>query len=171
MLDGGGLVTGYRFESRPDSRTRKSVYFGNKIAIGHTVLDLSARHGEDSWGSTSNTVDGRLRFNLTGGGIYLEPHVRWYRQAAADFYHLYLDDAEAAPRYFSADQRLAAFTAETFGLKLGVPIEGQGVLTFRLEDYRQNPSVTSSSLPGLVGLDLNPGLRSVIFQVGWHQDF
>jgi hypothetical protein len=38
----GGPVE-YRYESRPKSRLRQSVFWGNKIALGPTVLDLSAR--------------------------------------------------------------------------------------------------------------------------------
>lgn len=172
-LDAGGSVSGYRFESRPDSRVRQSLYWGNKLAVGQTVLDASFRYGKDSWGSNSTTVDGRWRFNVTDSDapIYLEPHVRWYRQDAATFYHLYLGESAQLPQYYSADQRLAEFTGTTFGLKLGVPIRGKGELSFRLESYRQKPSVNSSALPGLTGLDLNPGLNAVLFQVGWRQTF
>ncbi len=172
-LDADGVVLGYRFESRPDSRVRQSLYWGNKVAVGPTTLDASARYGNDSWGTNSTTLDARWRFNVTSSNapIYLEPHVRWYRQDAATFYRLYLGEPTALPQYYSADQRLAPFTGTTFGLKLGVPIQGKGDLSFRLESYRQSASVRSSGLSALTGLDLNPGLNAILFQIEWKQIF
>ena len=91
-VDATGAVTGYQYESRPDNRTRQSVYWVNKVALGPTVLDLSYRRGKDSWNIGSDTVDAKLRIDL-GSGMYLEPHARWYHQSAADFYNLYLERA------------------------------------------------------------------------------
>jgi hypothetical protein len=171
VIDATGSLTDWRFESRPDTRTRQSLFFGNKVALQSSVLDLSARVSSDSWGIRSGTVDGRLRFNIYGPDIYLEPHLRLYKQTAANFYQLYLNAGSPQPEYFSSDYRLAAFTAETVGIKLGFLLEDQNEVTLRLEGYRQNASDTSSSLLGLQGLDLNPGLRSIIFQVGWRHGF
>ena len=166
-LDANGGISGYLFESRPDSRTRRSIYFGNKVALGSSVLDVSYRYGTDDWGIRSDTAEGRLRFKLGDGGMYLEPHVRWYRQSAADFYNLYVDAGTVTPQYMSADSRLAAFTAGTIGLKLGLPLSDNNEVSFRLEAYQQTPAVRSSSLPALQGLDMNPQLRSIILQVSW----
>ena len=41
VLDAEGNVTGYLYESRPDTRTRQSLYWVNKVALGTEVLDLS----------------------------------------------------------------------------------------------------------------------------------
>jgi Protein of unknown function (DUF3570) len=171
VIDANGLLTDYRFESRPDTRTRQALYWGNKVALGNTVLDVSFRHGSDDWSIHSNTADARLRFNIGSPDIYLEPHVRWYHQSQADFYHLFLNSADTLPEYMSADPRLAAFDATTIGAKLGFLLQDQSEMTFRLELYKQDPTDSSSSLPGLTGLDLNPGLKSVIFQVGWRHGF
>jgi hypothetical protein len=170
VVDATGAGTGYRFENRPDSRVRQSLYFGNKAYLGGEVLDLSYRRGKDDWGIKSDTVDGRLRIDL-GNDIYLEPHARWYRQSAADFYHLYLNQADPLPTYMSADQRLAEFRGTTFGLKLGVGFGGNNELSLRLEEYQQKPTETSSSLAELQGLNLNPGLKAAIVQVGWRYDY
>jgi hypothetical protein len=170
VVDGTGSVTGYRYESRPDSRARQSLYVGNKIALGPTVLDLSYRRGKDSWGVNSNTVDSRLRIDL-GQGIYLEPHLRWYHQSAADFYRLYLNQADALPADMSADPRLAEFTGTTFGVKFGMKVSQIGELSLRLEEYQQRPTNTSSPLTQLQGLDLNPGIKAAIVQIGWRQEF
>ena len=165
VLDADGNVTGYRYENRPDTRTRQSLYWVNKIALGPTVLDLSYRRGKDGWGINSDTIDGHLRIDL-GRGLYLEPHARWYHQTAADFYDLYLSTAGPLPTYMSADPRLAAFVGTTFGFKFGVNVGRNGELSLRLEQYQQRPSDQSSALPELQGLNLNPNLKANIVQLG-----
>jgi Protein of unknown function (DUF3570) len=170
VVDARGTVSSYRYENRPDSRTRQSLYWVNKVALEPTVLDLSYRRGKDSWGVNSDTVDARLRVEL-GRGVYLEPHARWYHQSATDFYHLYLSQADPLPAFTSADPRLAAFVGTTLGLKFGVKVGRSGELSLRLEQYQQRPSDHSSSLLQLQGLDLNPNLKATIAQISWHQGY
>jgi len=169
-VDAQGDAGGYLYERRPDMRTRQSLYWFNKLALGSPVLDLSYRRGKDSWGIASDTVDAHLRIDL-GRGMYLEPHARWYRQTAADFYDLYLSAADPLPTYMSADPRLAAFAATTFGLKFGLSVGRNGELSLRLEQYQQRPSEQSSPLPLLQGLDLNPDLKATIVQLAWRVVF
>jgi len=170
VVDATGAVTGYHYESRPDNRTRQSVYWINKVALGPTVLDLSYRRGKDSWSIGSDTVDAKLRIDL-GSGMYVEPHARWYHQSAADFYNLYLTEPAPAPNLMSADPRLAAFAATTFGIKFGVATGRNGELSLRLEQYEQRPTDQSSALPELQGLDLNPNLKATIVQLSWHTEY
>jgi Protein of unknown function (DUF3570) len=170
LVDATGAVTGYRYENRPDTRTRQSLYWVNKVALGPTVLDLSYRRSKDSWGIGSDTVDAKLRIDL-GSGMYLEPHARWYHQSAADFYNLYLIETAAAPAYMSADPRLGAFTATTFGLKFAVATGRNGELSLRLEQYEQKATDQASSLTELQGLDLNPNLKATIVQLSWHFEY
>lgn len=166
VLDSTGGVTGYRYENRPDSRTRQSLYWVSKAALGPTVLDVSYRRGKDSWNINSDTVEGHLRIGL-GQKMYLEPLARWYHQGRASFYDLYLDRSGSLPAYASADPRLAAFVGTTVGLKLGVSLSRYGELSLRLEEYEQRPSAQSSNLPQLQGLNLNPNLRAGIAQLSW----
>jgi hypothetical protein len=170
LLDAEGSVLGYRYESRPDIRGQQSLYCINKVALGPTVLDLSYRRGWDSWSINSDTVEAHLRIDL-GRGLYLEPHVRWYRQSAADFYTLYLSTAGPLPDFMSSDPRLASFVGTTFGLKFGVTLGRSGELTLRVEQYEQRPSNQSSPLPELQGLNLNPNLKAAIVQLGWRLQF
>jgi hypothetical protein len=163
QVDATGVTTGYRFESRPDSRLRRSVYFGNKLALGRSVLDLSYRYGSDDWGIRSHTVEAQYRLRI-GGSMYLEPQLRWYKQGAADFYRLYLTGTESSSAYMSADPRLGAFTARTVGLKLGVPLSSGNELGIRLEGYQQDAKDRHSALAGMSGLDLNPRLRALVLQ-------
>ena len=167
VLDPTGAVTGYRYEDRPDSRTRQSLYWLNKAALGPTVLDVSYRHGKDSWGINSDTVEAHLRIQLSPDA-YLEPLARWYHQSAASFYDLYLSGSGPQPVYASADPRLAAFVGTTFGLKFGVRAGPYGEFSLRLEEYQQRPSDSSSNLPELQGLNLNPNLRATIVQLSWN---
>lgn len=167
QVNAAGGVTGYLFERRPEERTRRSVYWGNKIAFGRDVLDASYRHGLDSWGIKTDTVDARYRFTHLHRDIYLEPHLRWYRQGKADFYSLFLNNASGIPNYMTSDPRLGAFTGKTVGMKLGLLLVDEQELTFRVEGYEQDPVQRSSTLAGLAGLDLNPRLRSVLFQVNY----
>jgi hypothetical protein len=169
-VDATGVASQYLFENRPDNRERRSVWLGNKVALGSSVLDVSLRYGTDDWGVDSQTLEARYRLRV-GGSMYLEPHLRWYRQDAADFYRLYLTDAESAMAFKSADPRLGAFTAGTVGLKLGMPRPGGSEIAVRLEGYQQDPQHRSSDLPGLSGLDLNPKLRAVMLQLDWNFGF
>lgn len=165
-VDATGTLTGYQFESRPDLHIRRSVYLGNKLALGRTVLDLTFRLGKDDWGIGSQTVEAHWRFPVRGT-MYVEPQLRWYSQDAADFYRLYLSSADPTTGLMSADTRLGAFTAQTVGLKLGVPLSSGGEIGMRLQAYQQDPKVQSSSLAALTGLNLNPRLRAMVLQLNW----
>lgn len=166
VLASTGAVGGYRYENRPESRTRQSLYWLNKVALGPAVLDVSYRRGKDSWDINSDTVEAHLRIGLSRA-TYLEPLARWYHQGAASFYNLYLNGTGPLPVYASADPRLAAFVGTTFGLKFAVTVIRNGELSLRLEQYEQRPSNQSSNLPQLQGLNLNPNLRATIAQLSW----
>ena len=168
-VDAVGNSLGYLYESRPRLRTRKSIYLGNKMALGDNVFDFSLRHGTDDWGVTSNMADGRLHVRIDGD-LFVEPHARWYHQTAANFYNLYLQ-GKTTPKYVTADQRLADFNGTTFGVKVGERIYGIGEVSVSLESYQQSPKNHTSSLAALQGLDLNPGLRAMMLQVGWRTEF
>ena len=170
VLDSSGNIAGYRYESRPGTRARQSLYWVNKVALGPTVLDISYRRGKDNWDIGSDTVEARLRIDVSRG-IYLEPHARWYHQTAADFYTLYLETTSPQPLFMSADPRLAGFVGTTVGIKFGVSVGRNGELSMRLEQYEQRPSDQSSALPALQGLDLNPNLKATIVQLGWRLNF
>jgi hypothetical protein len=173
VINGAGDFTDYRFESRPDKRTRHSLYFGNKVAMGPAVLDLSIRHGSDDWDVRGITEEAKVRFNIYGEDIYLEPHYRWYHQSAASFYNVYVDSGVPVPTYLSSDAQLGEFKSRSAGLKLGFLLQDQAELTLRLDLYTQTPSAKfrDSSLLDLRGFDLNPNVRTIVFQVGWRHGF
>ena len=64
----------------------------------------------------------RLRWWNSARDQYVEPTVRWYRQTAADFYQPWVANAGAPEPYVSADSRLAALHALTYGVKYGMKL-------------------------------------------------
>jgi hypothetical protein len=188
VIDGStGLVTGDRYvnESRPRSRTRHSLNVQSKWHLTQDVVDLSYRYYRDDWGVSAHTLDGRYRWELGShggsgdGGPYIEPHLRWYRQSAADFYRTWLTEggeyvsgaAGRSPAYASADTRLAAFTGQTLGVKLGLPT-GQGrEWTLRVETYRQKIDQPANAPGALRSLDLTPDLKAFTLMVGYSRPF
>lgn len=160
----------YRFESRPDERTKHSFFGQAKYFLDGKVLDASYRYMTDDWEIDSHTVDLRLRWPL-GGQSYLEPHVRWYTQSHADFYRASLDATQPLPAYASADYRLGEFDAYTVGLKYGRMTDGGNEWSARIELYSADGSVPASLLIGNQGnRELYPDLDAIIAQFSYHFD-
>lgn len=167
----------YLFEARPDSRTKHSLFTELKYHLTEDVIDASYRYTTDDWGINSNTLDLKYRWEL-GHNMYLEPHVRWYTQTQADFYKPYLlegrdvtiSGSTVTPQvqYASADSRLGAFDATTFGVKYGIGLGQDSELNFRLEKYDQKASAPAAPATGsLAGQTLQPDLSAMWFQVGY----
>ena len=114
----------------------------------------------------SHTFDVRYRFSLQSGR-YLQPHVRFYSQTAADFYHTVLFDGQPLPQYATADYRLGEFDGITFGVKYGVPTQS-GEWSARIEWYQQSGTPDPAARVGVLnGLDLYPDLNALIAQVSY----
>jgi len=115
----------YFHEKRPNSRSRSSLNFDfNQEREDNDVVNVYYRYYWDSWGINSHTVDARYRHEL-GNTRYIQPHVRVYRQSAADFFTPYIQatssDIEAdLPQYASADNRLDTMVSYTVGVKYGL---------------------------------------------------
>jgi len=161
----------YRYENRPDERTKHSLYGQAKYYMAGKVLDLSYRYMTDDWDIDSHTVDARLRWPI-GDSNYLEPHVRYYTQTAADFYRLSLIDGEPLPAFASADYRLGEFDAVTVGLKYGWQLRSGHEMSVRLEYYMQDGSPPAGQVIGNQSAqDLYPDLDAIIaqfsYRFGW----
>ncbi|HSN18360.1 MAG TPA: DUF3570 domain-containing protein [Gammaproteobacteria bacterium] len=155
------------YENRPSLHQKYALYWGNKVYLGGDVLDFSYRYGWDDWGIHSGTYEVRYRLSW-GGDFYVMPHLRWYRQNAADFYHRGLLDTDKAPPFVSADYRLAAFSARTVGIEFGTRTSGGSKVSLRVERYLQ----TGSSDPRVdIGVqkkyDLFPDLKADIVQLSF----
>jgi hypothetical protein len=169
-LDATGNTIGYIYEKRPEDRTRTSLYWGNKIALDHDTIDFSVRHMSDNWGITSKTVDVRYRW-LFADDSYIEPQFRYYKQSAADFYRQYLTQGAPLLPYASADSRLAQFNASTVGVKWATKLDRKTEFSLRAQTYVQKGATPSAVPTALQGLDLNPSLKTVLFQVGLKTEF
>lgn len=181
VVDGGtGLVTGdrYVYEARPRSRSRTSLFLQSKSAFGLDVLDASYRFYRDDWGVRAHTLDLRYRLQFAGGW-HLEPLLRHYRQSAADFWRGWLVEGRdwtsatdtAGVAHASADPRLAAFSANTVGVKLGLPLSATSELSLRLASYRQSPRRPAGAPGVLQTLDIAPGMTATTVVVGYTRDF
>jgi hypothetical protein len=162
---GSGLYL-YLFETRPDSRAKQSLFGEWRYAFDRDSLALSFRYMDDDWGVNSETAEARYRWNINEHS-YLEPHVRYYTQDAADFYRTVLFAGDPLPEFASADHRLAKFDAYTAGFKYGRQME-HGEFSVRLEYYEQSADPSPGSAVGdLVNYDLVPPLTAVIAQFGY----
>jgi hypothetical protein len=173
IIDGTGNTTGYEYESRPDQRTRKSAYWENRLAWSAQLSTaVSLRYMSDNWGVRSDTAQLHFHWSLSDAR-YIEPSFRWYRQTAADFYTPFILATEkSAVGYESSDSRLGPFHALTYGLKYAQKLPGLGgraesELSVRAEYYQQTLDERTATPIGLQGLDLYPGLKAILVQVGW----
>ena len=157
----------YRYENRPDTRVKQSLYAEMKHSFGPQVLRVAYRFMTDDWGIDSNTLETALRWPL-GDASYIEPQLRYYTQSEADFYRASLVAGQPLPTYASADFRLGNFDATTVGVKFGHRTAGGNEWSTRLEYYQQ-----SGDIPGnqIIGNQANrpqyPDLSAVIVQFGY----
>ncbi len=172
VVDGtSGETLDYRFEKRPDTRTRQAIFWKSVLHLPQDVVHFSYRYYWDDWNVQAHTFDLTYRFD-TGNQWYLAPHLRYYTQTAADFYKHSLVDGQTLPQFASADYRLAAMKSMTYGLKVGLPIDAKSELGMRVEYMQQ----TGDNHPGdAIGVqrsqDLYPGLNAYIISLTYKTDF
>jgi hypothetical protein len=174
IINSAGGTAGYEYENRPDQRTRKSAYWENRVGWSSQISTaLSLRYMSDDWGVRSDTAQMHLRWTFSNRDRYVEPTIRWYRQAAADFYTPFiLTTGKPISGYESSDSRLGAFHALTYGVKFAQKLPGLGnrqesEISVRAEYYQQTFDERLPTPAGLQGLDLYPGLKAVLVQIGW----
>ena len=161
-----GAPEAYLYESRPDTRTRQSVYAASKYAMGSFVTDVSARYYFDDWGINSMTFEVAEHVPL-GRSAYVEPRVRYYKQDQADFFAFFLSDNATLPRYVSADARLDGFTAWTFGTSAGAMLSPSMEVYGNAEYYKTSKAGAYPNRPGALSqYDLYAGTNSVNVMVG-----
>ena len=160
----------YLYEQRPDTRTKQSVFAEWRHAFDRDSMALSLRYMTDDWGVTSETFETHYRWNINERS-YLEPHLRYYTQTAADFYRTVLFAGDELPQFASADYRLADLDAYTVGVKYGHQTE-RGEFSVRLEYYRQEGTPSPGSDVGqLANYDLILPMSAAIVQFGYRFHF
>jgi hypothetical protein len=157
----------YLFESRPDTRDKQSIYALIKRDFDGNVLEASYRYMTDDWDIDSHTVELRYRLSF-GASRYLQPHVRFYQQTAANFYNTVLFAGAPLPAYASADHRLGEFDGITVGLKYGQATARGSEWSARVEYYTQSGNASPGAAVGaLAGLELYPDLNALIAQFSY----
>ncbi len=157
----------YIYEKRPDSRQINSLFFKTTHHFDEDVVYFAYRYFWDDWGITSNTFDLKYRYEI--GRSYLQPHVRYYLQDAADFYRHNLvqgTDVDANGRVLldnvSSDYRLAKLTTTTLGLKYGYALGDDSEISIRGEFMNQ--SVDDGAVPAG---EETPDLDAIILHAGY----
>jgi len=159
------------YESRPNSRTRESVYLDNKLDFDPIIPELSLRYYHDSWGITSETAEFSSKVKLFGS-FYLTPNVRWYHQTAANFFQYYLVSGATVPAYASSDSRLGKFTALTYGAQAGFNLTDHSEIYVRGEYYLQRGDGHPAYAVGqLRNQDLFARVKATWFMVGYSWQF
>lgn len=154
VTDNSGNLRGtdpYLYEQRPETRGRHALYSRMLHQFTRTILDFSYRYFWDDWNISSHTLDIRYRIE-TGKKSYLQPHVRYYKQHAADFYYYRLIDG-AIPSIASADYRLGNLVTSTMGIKYGLSLNEKSELSIRAE-YMQQTVDSMEKVPDIDALIL-----------------
>jgi len=144
VVDDRQRVIAALHDSRPDQRVRATLFgkMVHRLKDSERSVNLSYRLYGDDWGVVSHTFVARYRLPL-GERLFLEPHLRLYRQGAADFHLPFLaadERGEAvlpADGHASADYRLDGLTGTTLGIKAGWRIGARTDLRLRLERLEQ----------------------------------
>ena len=159
-------------DNRPSTRTRSSALVSSVDHLTHDIVYASYRYYRDTWGIRSNTVDLKYRYDLEDDW-YLEPHVRFYHQTAADFFTVGLSSFLAPPEFATSDYRLGQLSTLTIGTSFAFRIgDNPSLWTLRAEYIRQSGD---SSPPSAVGVernfDLSPTINTFTAVVGYSFNF
>ncbi|MDH5765110.1 MAG: DUF3570 domain-containing protein, partial [Gammaproteobacteria bacterium] len=159
------------YENRPDSRSRQIFYWKTVHHLTEDVINVSYRYHTDDWDINSHTFDLTYRYELSGGS-YLQPHIRYYTQSAAEFFtHNILDSQLASLQYASSDYRLGELATTTIGLKYALPVKINHEFSMRVESIVQSYTKVNSSIGTLNGdagnQDIVPDLDAFVIQFGY----
>ncbi len=162
----------YLHEGRPEDRKKQSFYWQTKHHFDEDIVDVSYRYFWDDWGIESHTIDFRYRWRFLDSKSYLEPHLRFYTQTAADFYAHSLVDGAATPAYTSADYRLGEFDGTTIGIKYGRALSKGREFSIRAEFLsQQGNSSPSDAIGSQTTQDLFPTVEAIVVQASYSFNF
>jgi hypothetical protein len=133
-------------ELRPDSKDKQIVYVSltRFVELLRGSAEGSYRYYRDSFGIDAHTLSLAWHQRL-GRHFVLRPMVRYYVQSEADFYGVRFT---GTPEYYSADYRVSALTALSYGLKfVWMPTER---LSFDVSFDRYAQSGSDSETPDAV---------------------
>lgn len=161
----------YVYENRPDSRSRQTFYWKTVHHLNEDVINVAYRYYTDDWDVDSHTIDLHYRYELSDGS-YLQPHIRYYTQSAAEFFtHNLVESQSNVVQYASSDYRLGELNTTTIGLKYAMPMKGNQELSMRVESIVQSYTEVDSNVDNLTGTaagqDIAPDLDAFVIQVGY----
>ena len=171
-----------RTESRPSQRNRSDVLASSVYHLQDDVLYTTYRYYWDDWGVKSHTIDVKYRTDLPEHD-WLQPHVRFYTQTAADFFafglsqslfpSVFSPDPQGAPRYATSDFRLGPLHSMSLGLMYGCPVPNSpGEFTIRGEYTRQwGDGHPAGAIGAQQGVDLFPALDTFTLVAGYSVQF
>ncbi|WP_229507136.1 DUF3570 domain-containing protein [Pseudoduganella rivuli] len=157
----------YKFvDNRPRERDITSVLLRWNHAFNDgSALRSSYRWYTDTFGIRAHTLGTEWEKPLAGGWS-VTPAVRLYSQSKADFYFDPVYDSTFGPpfppgyvfgtkTFMTADQRMAAFGAATFGLKVAYAFGDGWNVHVKAERYRQTAGLrwSGGGSPGLARYD------------------
>jgi hypothetical protein len=133
------------YDNRPDTRniTTFMTRWNHHFNGGNGTARLSYRYYTDSFGIRAHTLDTEYVQPISNGWT-VGPLLRFYTQNEADFYIATTSSAEtsappvpAGQRYSTEDQRLSAFGALTFGVKVTKKLSDDVNFDVKYESYHQ----------------------------------
>lgn len=136
VVDSSGEPVDYLYEKRPTARNRNSLFWRTARHLTEDVVRFAYRYAWDDWGLRSQTADLNYRYELVRGH-YLQAHLRYYTQTAADFYRYSLAEGESLPEFASADYRIGNLITQTVGVKYGLPLGKKTKFNVRAEYMQQ----------------------------------
>ncbi|MDQ8205088.1 DUF3570 domain-containing protein [Pelagicoccus sp. SDUM812003] len=131
-------------ERRPEKRERY-IFQTNAKRYFDTLdasLDATYRFFDDNWDIESHTLD-LAWYQKLGEKWTLRPHLRYYRQSAAEFYSPDLNQTDIIPEsspgpdtpFYSSDYRLSSLSSLTYGLKAIYQLSEWATLDLNFERY------------------------------------
>lgn len=129
------------FDIRPGSRHQNTAMlrWNHHFDATDGTLRLSYRYYKDSWEIKAHTATAEYVQPL-GMGWTVTPSIRIHDQSAARFYVkdiAGLIDTFTSPGPYSLDQRLSAFGARTFGLKVSKTFDSNWTADVKYDKYMQ----------------------------------
>lgn len=159
-------------ESRPDARSRWTLYWGNALHLGRDVLHADYRRYQDDWGVASNTLDLQYFWKPDAGlpGLRVRPQLRYADQSRADCYahSILASEFDATrPDHLSSDSRLAAMQSWTFSLRVDLPEADWGQLWFKPALMNQHFDLFPEPIGAQSQIDLVPDLQVWMLTLGF----
>jgi Protein of unknown function (DUF3570) len=133
------------FDLRPKTRTHNTLMgkWNHHFESRQTTLKMSYRYYDDNWGIQSHTLN--LEYVKPYANQWaVMPYFRLYTQSAARFF--VNSDGSGSPFppspsldavYYTEDQRMSAFGAHTYGLKVSKLINQETTVDLKVEQYQQ----------------------------------